>query len=68
MLQKYLSSKQKILQLIIWKETGLKGSVNFFWGVTLLMDLIIQSACRWAIINLHPSEYIQGFHYYPFVV
>ena len=38
------------------------------------MDLIIQNACREAIKNvwlnllLHPNEYSQEFHYYPFAV
>ena len=41
------------------------------------MDLIIQSACflsnqkcmiQPTFINLHPNEYSQEFHYYPFAV
>ena len=37
----------------------------------LVMDLIIQSAfclIHPTLINLHPNEYSQEFHYYPFAV
>ena len=60
------------------KITGLKGVVNFFSFDLILVNgssyiksiLLSNQKCmiQPTLINLHPNEYSQEFHYYPFTV